>query len=181
MGIGQIAQKYRLGVLAFETKGIASGYAKETGQLKHFPDLPPIWMLCAMAFSWALSQVAPILSVSSLGLRWLGLFWILLAAMLVLWSAFWFWRKKTSIEPRKSAKTLIVSGPFWLSRNPIYLAMVVAAAGVALYLATLSAFVPVIALAVVLHHRFVLPEEAGLKAVFGGAADAYFEKTRRWI
>lgn len=149
--------------------------------MKHFPDLPPIWMLGAMALSWVLTQMVPILKLSSLGLRWLGLFWMLLAALLVLWAAFWFWRKKTTIEPHKTAQTLIVGGPFWLTRNPIYLAMVVAAAGVGLYLGSLSGMFPVIVLAVVLHRRFVLPEEAGLKTAFGAEAEAYFEKTRRWI
>jgi protein-S-isoprenylcysteine O-methyltransferase Ste14 len=76
---------------------------------------------------------------------------------------------------------LIVEGPYRVSRNPIYLAMVFASLGVALCFGAATAFLPSIALAIILHCRFVMPEEAGLRSAFGAAAEAYFSKTKRWI
>jgi hypothetical protein len=49
---------------------------------------------------------------------------LMLAALaLIAWSALWFWRKKTTIEPHHTPTALIVEGPYRLSRNPIYLAL----------------------------------------------------------
>jgi protein-S-isoprenylcysteine O-methyltransferase Ste14 len=50
-----------------------------------------------------------------------------------------------------------------------------------MWLGAVSAFLPVIGLIYVLHHKFVLPEEARLIATFGDAATTYVAKTRRWV
>ena len=149
--------------------------------MKNFPDLPPVWTLATMVFSWVLAQLLPLLAINSVGLQWLGLLWIGLALLLILWSALWFRRKKTTIEPHHTPTALIVEGPYRLSRNPIYLAMVVASLGFALWCGALSSFLPVAALAFLLQHKFVLPEEAGLIREFGAEAEEYIAKTKRWV
>ena len=149
--------------------------------MKHFPDLPPVWTLGAFLFSWLFSAVLPVAALPSFGLQLLGLFWILLAVLLVLWSALYFRKNKTTIEPHSKPTALIVKGPYRFTRNPIYLAMVVASAGFAMWCAALSAVIPVIGLAIVLHRRFVIPEEEGLRAAFGAEADSYISKTKRWV
>ena len=149
--------------------------------MKHFPDLPPVWTLSAIVFSWVLAQLMPLATVQSVGLRWLGLIWIGMGLLLIFWSAIWFRRKNTTIEPHHTPTVLIVEGPYRLTRNPIYLAMVVGAAGFALWTGALSAILPVAALVVILQNRFVLPEEARLRVQYGAGAEEYFSKTRRWV
>jgi protein-S-isoprenylcysteine O-methyltransferase Ste14 len=50
----------------------------------------------------------------------------------------WFWRKKTTIEPHHTPTALIVEGPYRLSRNPIYLALLALLAGYVLRLGSLG-------------------------------------------
>jgi protein-S-isoprenylcysteine O-methyltransferase Ste14 len=65
-------------------------------------------------------------------------------------------------------------------RNPIYLAMVISSAGFAIWCGTALALIPTVVLAIVLHKRFVMPEEALLRETFGAAADEYIAKSKRW-
>lgn len=147
--------------------------------LKGFPDLPPIWLLATMALSWGLGRV-PVPSLGGLG-HAVGGVLIAAALGLILWSAWFFWRKRTPIEPHHAPKALIVEGPYRVSRNPIYLALLIIAAGFALRQGGLLAVLPVPILFFVLDRRFAAPEEAGLRAVFGPDAERYLTATRRWL
>jgi len=133
-----------------------------------------------LVLNWAIATVipgnpsAPVLGYAGYGLIGLGL-------VLIAWSAVWFWRRKTPIEPHHMPKTLIVEGPYRLTRNPIYLALAIILAGAIigrgqpLSLILLPFFVGT------LTRRFIQPEEAGLRDAFGAEAETYFGRTRRWI
>lgn len=149
--------------------------------IKGFPDIPPIWMLGAWGAAAVLGWFVPEPGWSLMGLRWLGLFWIFLACGLATWSAVYFRIKRTSIEPHDTPDALIAEGPFKITRNPIYLSMLIATAGWVLWLGAAVGVVAIAGLAWVLHRRFVLPEEARLRAVFGERAEAYFATTGRWL
>lgn len=109
--------------------------------------------------------------------------WGLFAVGLVLigWSAFWFWRRNTTIEPHHVPKTLIVEGPYQLSRNPIYLGMATILAGVIVWLGQLLCLALVPLFIMVMNRRFIIPEEATLRATFGDEAEIYLQATRRWL
>ncbi|EBA03734.1 isoprenylcysteine carboxyl methyltransferase family protein [Rhodobacterales bacterium HTCC2150] len=149
--------------------------------MKNHLDIPPFWTLGAIITSWLLSGLAPIALVDIAFIRLIAPMIMLCAMLLIVWSGFWVRRKMTGIEPRKQPTSLIVEGPYRLSRNPIYLAMVVMSFGFALWLSALSAILPVIGLVFVLRNRFVLPEEAVLIDTFGDEAHAYIRQTRRWV
>ncbi|MCP5088882.1 MAG: isoprenylcysteine carboxylmethyltransferase family protein [Rhodobacteraceae bacterium] len=144
-------------------------------------DIPPVWTLLFCAISFLLAHFIPLWAFDALLINSAGLVLMALAVAAIIWCATWFRRKKTTIEPHHKPTTLIVEGPYRLSRNPIYLAMLVFAFGLALWFGTLSGFLPVVALQQILLRRFVLPEEAGLRAAFGEEAETYIAKTRRWV
>lgn len=149
--------------------------------MKGFPDLPPIWWLGSIVGiylgKWILPGIHPEFGVLN------ALSWILLIAALGLvgWSALWFWRKKTPIEPHHTPKTLIVEGPYKLSRNPIYLALVMLTLASALGHGSVIGLALAAGLWRVLDHRFAAPEEALLQATFGAEAESYLAQTKRWI
>jgi protein-S-isoprenylcysteine O-methyltransferase Ste14 len=147
--------------------------------LKGFPDLPPIWLLGALVAVWILGR-APGPSLGAVG-DWLGGVLILAALGLIGWAAVWFRWKSTPIMPHHAPDALIVEGPYRLSRNPIYLALVAIALGAALRQDSLLALLPVPALWWVLDRRFAAPEEAALGAAFGAGAEPYLKATRRWL
>ncbi|MEM8788165.1 MAG: methyltransferase [Pseudomonadota bacterium] len=141
------------------------------------PDMPPFWMLGFGALAWAAARLIPLwqFDIQPVG-RVLGA----LGLALILWSAVWFWRKKTPIEPGHVPAALIVEGPYRLNRNPIYTGLCLLLLGYALGLGALSALVPAVLFPLLLTARFVTPEEAALRRAFGDAADVYFRTTRRW-
>lgn len=147
--------------------------------MKGFPDLPPIWLLGALALCWALAQVFPLVRFGSFpGVSMV--LWVV-ACAIVAWSAIWFRRKRTTIEPHHDPSALIKEGPFRLSRNPIYLAMVIIAWGAVAWWGAASAIVVPVVLAWILSRRFIAPEEAALRRAFGPEAETYFTATRRWV
>ncbi len=141
------------------------------------PDLPPVWLAGHMAIAWALARWLPLWRFDA---GPVGRLIIVLGVAIILWSAWWFWRKRTPIEPRHTPKALIVEGPYRLNRNPIYTGLVIILAGWALGLGAISALLTVPILPLVLTRRFIAPEEAALRAVFGAEAERYLARSRRW-
>jgi protein-S-isoprenylcysteine O-methyltransferase Ste14 len=98
-----------------------------------------------------------------------------LSAMLAMW------RHRANIMPHRAATALVTSGPFALSRNPIYLGNAIMLAGAAPTFGNFwfLALVPVVvALVTVLAIR---REERHLATLFGGAWTAYAARTPRWF
>lgn len=152
-----------------------------TRHLKGFPDLPPVWFATAWLLAELLGRTAPVFKLEA---DWLDAVTALvgLAGLgLAAWSALWFRNKRTRIEPRQTPTALIVEGPYRFSRNPIYLGLVLILLGLALRTGALSALLPALLLPVVLQRRFILGEEAALRRAFGADADAFLERTPRWL
>jgi protein-S-isoprenylcysteine O-methyltransferase Ste14 len=111
-----------------------------------------------------------------------ALSWIIfiLAGLLIGWSGLWFWRKRTPIEPHHTPKNLIIEGPYQVSRNPIYLALVMLTVGSALGHGSVIGIAIAACLWWVLDKRFATAEETLLLETFGAEAEDYLSKTRRW-
>jgi protein-S-isoprenylcysteine O-methyltransferase Ste14 len=76
---------------------------------------------------------------------------------------------------------LLTTGPFRVSRNPMYLGMAAALLGVAVTLGSATPFLVAPVFGVLLARRFIRPEEAALASRFGAAWTAYARRTRRWL
>ena len=148
--------------------------------LRDFPDLPPIWMLGHGAAAWMAAELLPLIDFRNGLNETLGFGLAILGVSLAVWASLWFWRKRTSIEPREEPDALIVEGPFRINRNPIYSGMAVILLGWSLWLGALSAWLAVIPFPWIIERRFVLGEEAALRASFGPRAEAYMAETSRW-
>lgn len=142
-------------------------------------DYPPLWLAAFLAMAWGLSRWLPG-GFGGLG-YWPG--WALIAAGLVLMglAAATMRAARTTIIPHEQPSALVTGGIFARSRNPIYLGDVLILLGAVLVwdLAVALPLVPV--LGAILRRRFILPEEARLRAVFGPAFDVYAARVRRWI
>lgn len=143
-------------------------------------DYPPIWLLAALALVWAETQLVP----GVVPWAWaqnLGTGLALVAAGLFVLAGWEFLRARSTIIPHQTPQTLITTGIFAYSRNPIYLADLLILVGLSLRWGAGSGFFLLPVLAFVLHHRFILGEESRIRAMFGADAEAYFARTRRWI
>lgn len=94
-----------------------------------------------------------------------------------------FRRIKTTMSPIKPAATssLVTTGPFRFTRNPMYLSLLLYLLAWAVYLSNLLTllFLPVFVLYI---NQFqIKPEERVLSSLFGREYAAYKERIRRWI
>lgn len=147
---------------------------------KHL-DIPPLWLFGTLICILLVNLYLPIAHWGGGWSRWVG--WVLIAATfgLVFWSAQAFKRHETPIHPRRKPKTLLTSGPYALSRNPIYLAMVIIALGTAFLCGSLGALLPVPVFVWIVTKRFIEGEEFHIGRNFGAEWTAYTAKTRRWF
>ncbi|MGH1461439.1 MAG: methyltransferase family protein [Neptuniibacter sp.] len=103
------------------------------------------------------------------------------AFMLAITAALQFFKAKTHIEPWRPAQSLILSGLFRYSRNPIYLAFILFTLGLGISLNSLWVMLSTIPATWVLQRFVILKEERYLTAKFGKQYLEYCERVRRWL
>ena len=86
----------------------------------------------------------------------------------------------THVEPHKPTLVIVDTGPYQFTRNPMYIALMLAHFGISLLAHLEWGFVTLIPLALTLHYGVVLREEAYLTAKFGEEYTSYLASTRRW-
>jgi protein-S-isoprenylcysteine O-methyltransferase Ste14 len=94
-----------------------------------------------------------------------------------------FRRAKTTVNPftPDATTTMVTSGIYRFTRNPMYLGLLFALAGWAIYLSNVLAFA-LLPLFVWYMNRFqIVPEERALGAKFSHAFTAYKRSVRRWL
>lgn len=90
-------------------------------------------------------------------------------------------RSGQSENPYKKTTEIIESGPFRVTRNPMYLQMVLVCFGFAILLSNFWILILTPICAVLLHFLVILPEERYLERKFGENYLAYKTRVRRWI
>lgn len=102
-------------------------------------------------------------------------------AIVALWGVLTFRRHGTTVLPFKAAITLVQSGPYQFTRNPMYLGMALAYAGAAL---VLNAMWPMLLLPmalVILYSLVIRKEEEHLAEQFHQQYLDYRARVRRWL
>ncbi len=110
-----------------------------------------------------------------------GVALFLAGALLNIWSDQLFRRHNVGVCPFSPAPTLLETGPYRWSRNPMYLGLVCIAAGPAIFTTVFWNLIAAAALLVWLHFRYVLAEEAFLRESFTTAFLEYAAARPRWL
>ncbi len=144
---------------------------------------PPLLALACAGGMWALARYWPGPRFSFPLEELAG--WVLAGAgLLFAVSAFIaFLRARTTVNPHAidQATSLVTSGPFALSRNPMYLGLALVLAALVVWWGAPTALIgPVIFVAYVTVFQ-IAPEERVMREKFGGAYAAYCKRVRRWI
>jgi protein-S-isoprenylcysteine O-methyltransferase Ste14 len=138
-----------------------------------------------LASGFLLQRYVPIRIVSGAGpakiIDYVGIAEVFIGACLIAWAVSTFKRLDTPVYPARDARTLVATGPFTLTRNPMYLAFALIYLGITLIA---NAFWPLLFLpeALVFTYLFVIKrEERYLTREFGDAYIEYCSRVRRWI
>ena len=94
-----------------------------------------------------------------------------------------FRRARTTVNPTRpdAASSLVATGIYRFTRNPMYLGLFLVLVGWAAYLSNAVAFAGPLLFALYINRFQIVPEERALAAKFGAAFDDYRRRTRRWI
>lgn len=90
-------------------------------------------------------------------------------------------KKKTDITFKNPTTTFIAEGSFKLSRNPLYLSLLMVMASITLFANSAWLLIASIILFLSYNYGVVCREEAYLQETFGGEYLEYKRKVRRWI
>jgi protein-S-isoprenylcysteine O-methyltransferase Ste14 len=143
--------------------------------------MPPTYLLAAIALTVAVHFLVPLAAPLSFGWRFVGLLPLAIGGLLNVAADREFKRVGTTVKPFQSSSSLVTHGVFRLTRNPMYLGMVFIVAGVALIEGSVSPWIVVCVLAVILDRVFIVPEEKMLRETFGDTYDAYSRRVRRCL
>jgi protein-S-isoprenylcysteine O-methyltransferase Ste14 len=142
-------------------------------------DVPPLWLALHIAGAWVLSYLSPGL-FGSFG-HWAGKLLLLLGILLMAAAIVTMAKARTTVIPRRDPSSLVTSGVFAWSRNPIYLADALILVAAILMLDAALALPLVLSFVWLVQTRFIRDEEARLTLAFGPEFDLWAGRTRRWI
>ena len=146
--------------------------------------IPPVLITSLFALlMWLVSRLTPAIPFSpELRITFL-LFFSGLGACVGLAAVAEFRKAHTTVNPLtpESISSLVVSGIFRRTRNPMYLALLFALTGWGLYLANLLSLLLTIGFIFYMNRFQIQPEERALEEIFGSEFNDYKKQVRRWI
>jgi protein-S-isoprenylcysteine O-methyltransferase Ste14 len=142
---------------------------------------PPLVALLALVAAIALDHfwplpTAPRALALALGAA-LSVFGIGIAA----WGRITLMKSGTNVNPYKPTSSIVSSGPFRFTRNPLYVGLQSLFIGLSLLAGTWWGVVLLVPVFLVLHYGVVLREEAYLERKFGKPYLSYKSNVRRWL
>jgi protein-S-isoprenylcysteine O-methyltransferase Ste14 len=142
---------------------------------------PPVIYAVPLAAGLYLNRANPFPVMPEQFAWWIGVALIAVAVVLDLSAFVQFWRKHTPLMPYKPTTAIVQSGPFRITRNPIYLALTIGYVGIALVMNTAWPLLVLPLVLVVMHRGVILREELYLAQKFGDEYLSYKTRVRRWI
>ena len=113
--------------------------------------------------------------------NYFGILFFVAGLMILFWSFGLFKKKDTPILPGQKPTALVIEGPYKFTRNPMYLGVTTALAGVAIYLGDIIAFLSPIVFFMFVSIKFIPREEKLMKNLFGKKYLSYKKQVRRWL
>jgi len=147
-----------------------------------FPPGVPLAAILAGVGLDRLWPIEPWIDLPAAARYWIGGIIVLGSILgLGLWSVVLFRRSGQSENPWKPTPLIVERGPFRLTRNPMYLQMVLVCIGFAVMLMNVWIAILTPVCAWLLQRYAILPEEAYLERKFGDAYRDYAKRVRRWL
>jgi protein-S-isoprenylcysteine O-methyltransferase Ste14 len=130
---------------------------------------------------WFLAYALPAFAYTPLPVATVGLG--VIGMVIIGWAMLSFFMEQTTVNPMtpSSASSLVTSGIYRHTRNPMYLGMLFILVAWALYLANILTFLVLPAFILYMNRFQIEPEERALSARFGRQYLEYMAQVHRWI
>ena len=143
--------------------------------------MPTTYFWVLMALLLGIHFIFPTRQIITVSITYFGIILISVGIVLNLWTDVLFKRKETTVKPHKLPSRLIITGPFRISRHPMYLGMALILFGLAFFLGSLPTFMFPIIFVGLMELLFIPLEEENLESTFGESYVRYKKNVRRWI
>ncbi len=144
---------------------------------------PPLIGLTGAVIMWLMAKYIPLASFI-LPAHILMAVIIAIIAVAIDLSAIWSFRQaRTTINPLTPDKssTVVKTGIYAYSRNPMYLGMLLLLIAFAIYLGRLSPWIIPPLFVLIINNRQIVPEETALAQLFSEDYLDYKNTVRRWL
>ena len=156
---------------------MASGHGQTAGVIAP----PPAIFAAGLALGSLLQRIVPAPRLPGGVRRALGLPLVGLGLGLGVWAIRTMLQAGTPLEPSRPTTAIVSSGPYRLTRNPIYAGMAFLYTGLALVAGRLWALALLPGVLAVVQRGVIEREERYLEARFGDEYRAYRARVRRWL
>lgn len=144
---------------------------------------PPAVAVLIAGAMWGISLVAPLFEVPAFVRIGAAVTIALVGCVFSLAGVISFRRARTTVNPMKPETTssLVCSGIYRVTRNPMYLGLFFVLVAWAVFLSSAWALLGPLAFVLYMNRFQISPEERVLSAMFGAGYSAYKAKVRRWL
>ena len=143
---------------------------------------PPLAWALAVIVGLALDWLMPLPFLpAALPAALLGTMVFVLALALFAWAIITITRAGSSVPTNRPTTTIVDTGPFRFTRNPIYMGMFSALIGLAIGFDNLWLLATLVPFVLVIRYGVVAREEDYLERKFGDIYRGYRSRVRRWL
>ena len=144
---------------------------------------PPIVGLVIAAGMWAIAHIPPNMQMPELVRLVVTIALGVVGAAVALGGVISFRRAKTTVNPLKpeTSATLVSTGVYSFTRNPMYLGMALVLLAWAAYLSSIWSLLGPVLFALYITRFQIIPEERVLDRLFGAPFAEYKKRVRRWL
>ena len=141
---------------------------------------PIVTFICGITIYYSKSFFNDFLSYSN---NRISLFLLILGLFVFISAVRSFRKQKTTVNPLapKQASSLVVSGIFKYSRNPMYLGMLIVLLSISFKFNLIGGIITSLFFFVFITKFQIIPEEVAMNELFGDQFIDYTKKTRRWV
>lgn len=143
---------------------------------------PPVVTLLAGLLMWLVSRALAPMPIPPIVRTSMALVLASLGVAFAIAGVLTFRQARTTVNPTTpgAATALVRTGIYRLTRNPMYLGLLLCLTAWAIWLANVWSFLVLPAFVAYLTRFQIVPEERALSAMFGDAYADYARKVRRW-
>ena len=146
--------------------------------------IPPVALLLIIALMmWGIADLFTSFSFSVFVSPFVALLIAFSGVMFALLGVYQFRKQGTTVDPRipEKSASLVTSGIYQFSRNPMYVGMLLILVGWGIYLGNIASFIMLPVFILYMNRFQIMPEETFMAEKFGSAYQQYQKSVRRWL
>lgn len=144
---------------------------------------PPVIGAVFAAAMWGFSFIGPAIKLNETAHAIAIIVLLFSGALFAITGILTFKRAATTLNPLKpeTASSLVSSGVYQISRNPMYVGLALFLTAWGVYLSSAWAFIGLLGFVLYMNRFQITPEERALLEIFGSEFQSYQSRVRRWL